>query len=168
MTESYDGGGTGITGDDNSFLFELLSLLLNHRLSLWVSCGELDDCWPTNNIWVVLMTELSNGGKTDITVDENSLLFELLYFCLKQRLSWWVVNWLPLLFPVPLFCNDKYPLGVAWWMQYEFWWCCVPVILSVDGHQKAIAFFLAQQLQSCLSFSTNNKIGYELFVSISS
>ena len=33
MTELFNGGGTGITSDDNSFLFELLSLLLNYRLS---------------------------------------------------------------------------------------------------------------------------------------
>ena len=44
MTESFNEGGTGITGDDNLLLFELLSLLLNHRLSRGVLCEELDDC----------------------------------------------------------------------------------------------------------------------------
>ena len=44
MTESFNGGGTGITSDGNSLLFELLSFLLNHRLSLGVLCEELDDC----------------------------------------------------------------------------------------------------------------------------
>ena len=44
MTESFNGGGTGITADDNSFLFELLYLLLKHRLSLGVFCEYLDDC----------------------------------------------------------------------------------------------------------------------------
>ena len=46
------------------------------------------------------------------------------------------------------------------------WWCCVPVILFVDGHQKVRFNFLAWQLQSCLSFSTRNKIDYEFFVSL--
>ena len=44
MTEQFNGGGTGITGDDNSFLFELLSLLLNNQLSRGVLCEEMDDC----------------------------------------------------------------------------------------------------------------------------
>ena len=44
MTESFNGGGTCITGDDKSFLFQLLSLLLKHRLSRGVFCEELDDC----------------------------------------------------------------------------------------------------------------------------
>ena len=44
MTESFNGVGTGITGDDNSFLFELLFLLLKHRLSQGVFCEDLDDC----------------------------------------------------------------------------------------------------------------------------
>ena len=38
----------------------------------------------------------------------------------------------------------------------------MPVILFVDGNQKARANFLAQQLHSCLSFSTINKIDHEL------
>ena len=44
MTESLNGGGTGITGDDNSLLFELLSLLLNQRLAQGVLFEELNDC----------------------------------------------------------------------------------------------------------------------------
>ena len=44
MTESFNGGGTGITGDDNSFQFDLLSLLLKNRLSRGVFCEELDEC----------------------------------------------------------------------------------------------------------------------------
>ena len=56
----------------------------------------------------------------------------------------------------------------TWHDEYNMslWWCCVPVILFVDGHKRVRANFLAQQLQSCLSFSTRNKIDYELFVSI--
>ena len=44
MTKSFNGGGTGITGDEKSFLFELLSLLLNNHLSRGVFYEELDDC----------------------------------------------------------------------------------------------------------------------------
>ena len=44
MTESFNGGGTDITGDDKSLIFELLSLLLNHRLSRGLLWGDLDDC----------------------------------------------------------------------------------------------------------------------------
>ena len=47
------------------------------------------------------------------------------------------------------------------------WWCCVLVIIFVDGHEKMRDKFLAQQLQSWLSFSNSNKIVYELFFSIS-
>ena len=43
MTESFNGGGTGITGDEKSLLFELLSLLLKHRLSQGEFGKELDD-----------------------------------------------------------------------------------------------------------------------------
>ena len=57
-----------------------------------------------------------------------------------------------------------------WSWYYEcnmsLWWCCVPVILFVDGYQRVRAKFLVQQLQSCLTFSTRNKIDYELFVSL--
>ena len=42
MTELFNGGETDITGDDNSLLFELLYLLLKHRLSRGVFCEELD------------------------------------------------------------------------------------------------------------------------------
>ena len=48
----------------------------------------------------------------------------------------------------------------------RFWWCCVPVNLFVYSQKNVGAKFLARQLQSCLSFSTRNKIDYELFVSI--
>ena len=44
MTESFHGGSIVITGDDNSLLFELLSLLLNHLLSQGVFSEVLDYC----------------------------------------------------------------------------------------------------------------------------
>ena len=49
MTESFNGVDTGITGDEKSFLFELLPLQLNHRLSQGVLCEELDDCCQTED-----------------------------------------------------------------------------------------------------------------------
>ena len=42
MTKSINGGSTGITGDGNSLLFELLYLLLKHWLSHGMLCEELD------------------------------------------------------------------------------------------------------------------------------
>ena len=56
----------------------------------------------------------------------------------------------------------------TWRDEYNIilWWCCVPVIFFVDGHQKVRAKFLAQQIQSCLIFITRNKIYFEIFVSI--
>ena len=75
MTESFNGVGTGITGYGNLFLFELLSLILNHRLSQGVLCEDLYHCWPTKDILGGLMTELFNGGETDITDDDNLFLF---------------------------------------------------------------------------------------------
>ena len=44
ITKSFNGGVSGITGDDNSSIFELLYLLLKQRLSRGVFCEELDDC----------------------------------------------------------------------------------------------------------------------------
>ena len=44
MTELFNVGGTGITGDGNSLLFKLLFLLLKLRLSRGVKCEDLDDC----------------------------------------------------------------------------------------------------------------------------
>ena len=160
---------TGITSDDNVLLFELLSLLLRHRLSLGVFCEDLDYCWPTEDIWCGLMTKLFNGGETDITGYEKLLLFEWLSLQLEHRLSWGVVHCLTWLFPVPLLWQQPIPTGCGMMNAiWVFWWCCVPVILSVDGHQKVRSNFLARQLQSCLSFSTSNKIGCGIFVLISS
>ena len=76
MTESFNGGGTGITSDEKSLLFELLYLLLKNRLSREMFCEELDDCWQTKDSWGGLMIELFNGGEKDITDDDNLLLFE--------------------------------------------------------------------------------------------
>ena len=121
MTESFNEGGTGITGDDNLLLFELLSLLLNHRLSRGVLCEELDDCWQTYDRWGGLMNELFNGGGTGITGDEKILLFEWLSFWLNHRLSRGLVFCLPLLFPVPLLWRLPIPFGRG--MMNAIWVC---------------------------------------------
>ena len=110
MTESFNVGGTVITGDGNSWLFELLSLLLNHRLSRGVLCGDLDGCWQTKNSWDVLMPEFFNEGESDITSNYKSLLFYLQSLWLKHRLSRGVIRCLPWLFPIPLLCRLTIPL----------------------------------------------------------
>ena len=109
MTESSNGLCTGINGDENSFLIELLSFLLNHWLSRGLFCKDMDDCWPTKDSWDGLMTELFNGGGTYITGDEKSLLFELLPLILEHRLSWGVVCCLPWFSPVPLLWQQPIP-----------------------------------------------------------
>ena len=48
---------------------------------------ELDYCWQTEVIWVVLMTESFNVVGIGITSNGNSLLFELLSLLLKHWLS---------------------------------------------------------------------------------
>ena len=110
MTESFNGWGTGITGDAKSLLFELLALLLQHRLSRGVFCEELDECWWTEDRWGGLMTELFNGGETDVTGDENLFLFEWQSLWLKHRFSREFICCLPWLFPFPL----------LWWQQIPF------------------------------------------------
>ena len=105
-----NGGGTGITGDSNLLLFELLYLLSKHRLS-WGVFEDLDDCWQTEDIWCVLTTELLNGGVTDITDDENLLLFEWISLQLKHQLSRGVIRCLPWLLPVPLLWRLPIPFG---------------------------------------------------------
>ena len=71
MTELFNVGGTGITGDDNLLLFEWLSLLLNHWLSQGVFYEDLDDFWRTKDSWGGFMTESLNGEGTGITVNDN-------------------------------------------------------------------------------------------------
>ena len=71
LTESFNVGGTCITSDDKSLLFELLSLKLKHLLSWGVLCEELNNFWQTKDNWGGLMTKLLNGGGTDITDDDN-------------------------------------------------------------------------------------------------
>ena len=71
MTELFNGGGIGITSDDNPFLFGLIFLLLKHRLSRGVFCEEMYGCCRTEDSWGGLMTKLFNGGVTDITGDDS-------------------------------------------------------------------------------------------------
>ena len=164
VTESFHGGSIGITGDDNSLLFELLSLLLSHWLSRGVLCEDLDDCWQTEDSLDGLMTELFNGRETYITGNDNSLLSEWHSLRLKPRLSREVVRRLPWLLPVPILWRLPIPFG-TWHDEcnMSLWWCCVPVILIFNGHQNVRSNFLAQQLQSYLSSSTRNKIDFDIF-----
>ena len=121
MTESFNGIGTVITSDENSLIFELLSLLLKHRLSRGVFYEELDDCWQTEDSWDWLMTELFNVGGTDITVDYNSCLCEWMSWRLKHRLSRGVNNCLHRLFPVSLLW--RLPISFGCGMMNEIWVC---------------------------------------------
>ena len=127
MTESFNGVGTGITSDGNSFLYELLSLLLNCRLSQGVFCEELDDRWRTEDSWYVLMTELFNGGGIDITGNYNLLIFEWNLLRLNHRLSRWVLLCLPWFFPVPLLWWLTVPLKRG--MMNAIWVCGAVVCL---------------------------------------
>ena len=134
MNESFNGGGTVITNDGDSFLFELLSLLLNHRLSRGILCEELDDCSRTEESWDGFMTELFNGGETDITGNDDLLLFECHLLWLKHRLSWEVIRCLTWLFPVPLLWQLPIPLGRD--MMNTIWVCgeimCLLFCLSMS------------------------------------
>ena len=169
MTESLNGGGTGITVDGNFFLFGLVSLLLNHRLSQGVLREELEDCWRTEDSWYGLMSELFNGGETYITVNDNLFLFKLQSLRLKYRLSQEVVCCLPWFSPVPLLWQLPIPLKCG--MMNEIWVCGKIVCL--------LFCFLMAIKRWEPTFWRNNcghvwvsvpriKIDYKLFVSISS
>ena len=121
MTESFNAGGTVITGDDNSLLFELISSLLKHRLSRGVFYGELDDCLPTEDSWGRFMTELFYEGETYVTGDDNSLLFEWLSLILEHRLSWGVVRCRPWFFPVTILLQRPILFGRG--MMNSIWVC---------------------------------------------
>ena len=167
MNESFNVLVTGITGDDNPLLFDLVSLLLKHRLSRGVFCEDLDDFWPTEDSWGGLMTGLFNGEDIVSTGDDNSLLFEWISLRLNHRLLQVVVRCLPWLSHVPLLWRPPITFGLG--IMNAIWVCGGVVWLLffvVDVQQKVGAKFLARQLQSYLSFSTRNKIDYKLFVSI--
>ena len=85
MNGSFNGGSVGITGDNNSLLFELMWLLSRHLLSRGLLGENLDDCWQTEDSWGGLMTELFNGRETDITGNDISMLFEWHSLRLKCR-----------------------------------------------------------------------------------
>ena len=121
ITESFIGRGTVIIGDDNSLIFELLSFLLKHRLSPWLLCKDLDDSWLTKDSLGELMTELFNGGETDITGDDISLIFEWLPLRVDHWLSWGVVCYLTWFFPVPLLWQR--PISFGRGMMNTIWVC---------------------------------------------
>ena len=121
ITGSFNGGGTGNTGDDNLFIFEWLPVKLKYRLSQGLLCEDLDDCWQTEDRRGRLITESFNGGGTGITGDEKQFLFEWLSLRLKHRLSRGVVRFLPWFFPVPLLWRWTIPFGRG--MMNEIWVC---------------------------------------------
>ena len=124
-----NGGGTGITGYDNSLLFDWLPLQINNRLSQGVFYEELDDCWQTEDSWGRLMTKSFNGGGTGINGDDRSLLFEWLTFQLKHRLSQGIVSFPPWLFPVTILWRLPIPFGCG--MMNAIWVCGGVVCLFI-------------------------------------
>ena len=75
---------------------------------------------------------------------------------------------LPTLIVLFYFCGDYQYTLWTWHNECNMsaWWCCVPVILFVNGQKKVRDNVLARKLHWCLIFNTRNKIKYELFVSI--
>ena len=76
LNVSFHGGSIGITGDDNSLLFELMWLLLRHLLSQGLLGEDMDDCWQTEDSWGGLMTKWFNGIETGVSGNDIPLLFE--------------------------------------------------------------------------------------------
>ena len=169
ITESFNGGGTGITSDSSSLIFELLYLLSKHWLSQGVLFEELDECWQTEEIWDGLMTELFNGWETDITYNDNSLLFELHPLWLNHWLSQGVVSWLPWLFPVQLLWRLPIPLGRV--MMNTIWVCgkilCLLFCLSISIKRWEPNFW-SDNWSPVSLYVQGIKIDYELLVSKSS
>ena len=134
MTESFNGGGTGITSDYNSLLFEWLSLRLENWLSRGVFCEDLDYCSPTENSWGGLVNKLFNGGETYINGDDNSLIIDWIYLLLEHRLLWGFLCCLPWLLPVPLLWKRPTPFRRG--MMNALWVCggvvCLLFCLLMD------------------------------------
>ena len=82
-----------------------------------VFCEDLDDCWRTEDSWGWLMTELFNGGETNINSDENLLFFEWQSLQLKHRLSRGV------------FCEDMDDC----WKTYDSWVGLITELFNVVG-----------------------------------
>ena len=135
MTKSFNKGSAGITGDDNSLLFGLMSLILKHWLSWWHFSEDLDDYWLTEDSWGGLMTELFNGESTGITSDNNLLIFEWFSLQFKHRLSQGVLCCLPWFSPVPLLWRRAIPFGRV--MMNAIWVCggvvCLLFCLLVEN-----------------------------------
>ena len=106
---SFHGGSVGITGDDNSLLFEFMWLLSRHLLSRGLLGEDLDDWWQTEDSWGGLMTKLFNGRETYINGNDILMLFDWQLLRLKPLLSRGVVHRLPWLFPVPLLWHLPIP-----------------------------------------------------------
>ena len=67
------------------------------------------------------MTELFNGGETDITCNDKFLLIEWLSLQLMHRLSKGVVSCVPWLLPIPIFW--RLPIPFVSGMMNAIWVC---------------------------------------------
>ena len=121
MTESFNGGGTGITCDDKSLLFELVALLLNHGVSRGAFCEDLDNCWRTEGGWGGFITQIFNGGGTYITSDEKIVAILVTSLAIKASVITKVFRCLPWLFHVPLF--QQLPIPFWHGMMNAIWVC---------------------------------------------
>ena len=146
-----------------------MSLILKQRLSREVKCEDLDDCWQNEDSWYRYMTELFNGGETDITGNDNLLFFEWLPLRLNHRLSRGVVRCLPWLLPIPLLWRLPIPLGCG--MMNAIWVyggvVCLLFCFSMAIKRWERAFWN----DNCSHFWVSVpgiKIDYKVFVSISS
>ena len=169
MTESFSGGGTGITSDSNSLIFEVLSLLLKYRLSWGVLCEDMDDCWRTEDSWYGLMTELLNVGGTFITDNEKSFLFEWMTLWLKHRLLRGFVRCLPWFFLVQILWRQPIPFLRG--MMNKIWVCgeiaCLLFCFSISI-KRWEPMFWRNNYSHVWVYVPEIKIDYEIFVSISS
>ena len=89
MTELFNGGGTGITSDDNSLIFELLPLLSNHCLSQEVFFC-LPWLFPVPLLWRLPIT-FGRGIMNEIWVCGGVVC--LLFFLLMDNKRWDPIFW---------------------------------------------------------------------------
>ena len=170
MTELFHGGSIGITGDENSLLFDLLWLLLRHWLSRGVLCEELDYCWQTKDSWGGLMTELFNGREIYITGNDKLLLFEWQSFRLNPWLSRGVVRRLPWFFPVTLLWHLSITFLGRGMMNTI--WVCVDIVCLIFCFSMAIKrwepIFWRNYWSPVSLYVPEIKIDYEHLISKSS
>ena len=141
-------------------------LLLRNLLSRGLFGEDLDDCWQTEDSWGGLMTELFNGRETDITANDNLLLFEWQSLQLKSWLSRGFLRRLPLLFLVPLLWHLLRPF-LKRGMMNTIWVCgdvvCLLFCLSMTIIRWEPSFWRDYWSHASLYVPGTN-IAYELLV----